>query len=266
MSKIWQAREEVLEWALRLMAGRVDVRGPGPHDDAEAEYAEDELVKAAEQLVSAKSLERREHGKEQKDTAGNPGEELLRRLSSAWTTYLHLVELLDEDGLELLPDSLGATGGLLAAMGHDLAGTQGCLDDEEWEIKRRAHAISYINNNSIAPLPVSLADPPATHRIKGAECPIGCGETLVIAEGGFITCTRLSCPNPLAAGEMLSPAARRQHQEEDERKVKEQDAHLKWSEEIAENSRILIEELKGAWWLKAATAYARLDELSQPVE
>lgn len=244
-TKTWQPREEVLEAAMLLMSSRVDARGPGPHDDAQEEYAEDEMVKAAERLVAAKNLERREKSKEQKDTVGNPGEELLRRLSSAWATYLHLIDLLDEDGLELLPDSLSGVGGLLSAIGHDLAGTQGCLDTDEWEIQRRAHTIAYINSNSIAALPVPLADPPMTHRVKGAECPMGCGETLILAEGGFLTCTHLSCTNPTAAGEMLSPAARHQHQEEEESRLRIAEAQGKLIAELGGQARVLIDELGG---------------------
>jgi hypothetical protein len=36
------------------------------------------------------------------------------------------------------------------------------------------------------------------------RCPMGCGETLILAEGGFATCSSLSCPRPAAASELLA--------------------------------------------------------------
>lgn len=44
--RTWEARERVLALSLRLLGSRIDDRPPGPHDDADAEYAEDELAKA----------------------------------------------------------------------------------------------------------------------------------------------------------------------------------------------------------------------------
>ena len=34
-------------------------------------------------------------------------------------------------------------------------------------------------------------------------CPMGCGETLFVAEGGWITCSYLHCPNPTALADIL---------------------------------------------------------------
>jgi hypothetical protein len=38
--------------------------------------------------------------------------------------------------------------------------------------------------------------------IKG-YCPMGCGETLFIAVGGYITCSLIGCPNPTAVADLL---------------------------------------------------------------
>lgn len=34
-------------------------------------------------------------------------------------------------------------------------------------------------------------------------CPMGCGETLFIAQGGYITCSYIPCPNPSAVADIL---------------------------------------------------------------
>lgn len=34
-------------------------------------------------------------------------------------------------------------------------------------------------------------------------CPMGCGETLFIGAGGYITCSWLTCPNPTAVCDLL---------------------------------------------------------------
>lgn len=52
------AREKVLAAAHRVMGGRIDDLPPGPHDDAEAEYAEDGLIAAAQELARAKLADR----------------------------------------------------------------------------------------------------------------------------------------------------------------------------------------------------------------
>lgn len=39
-------------------------------------------------------------------------------------------------------------------------------------------------------------------RIRGF-CPMGCGDTLFIADGGYITCSWHECPNPTAVAELL---------------------------------------------------------------
>lgn len=38
------------------------------------------------------------------------------------------------------------------------------------------------------------------------RCPMGCGETLMLAEGGFVTCCHLDCPRPDAASAILAGA------------------------------------------------------------
>jgi hypothetical protein len=47
MSRTIDTREEVLAAAHRVVGNRITVGLPGPHDDAEAEYAEDQLDDAA---------------------------------------------------------------------------------------------------------------------------------------------------------------------------------------------------------------------------
>ena len=39
--------------------------------------------------------------------------------------------------------------------------------------------------------------------VKG-YCPMGCGETLTVMAGGYITCRRLDCPRPDALTEILA--------------------------------------------------------------
>lgn len=34
-------------------------------------------------------------------------------------------------------------------------------------------------------------------------CPMGCGQTLFVAAGGYITCARLTCPRPDAVASLL---------------------------------------------------------------
>lgn len=38
--------------------------------------------------------------------------------------------------------------------------------------------------------------------VKGF-CPMGCGQTLTVMGGGYLTCRRLNCPRPDAASEIL---------------------------------------------------------------
>lgn len=42
----------------------------------------------------------------------------------------------------------------------------------------------------------------AKGRIRG-QCPMGCGETLFIGSGGYITCSYLECPNASAVSFIL---------------------------------------------------------------
>jgi hypothetical protein len=37
-------------------------------------------------------------------------------------------------------------------------------------------------------------------------CPMGCGRTLFLASGGYITCARDKCPDPGAASDLLADA------------------------------------------------------------
>ena len=34
-------------------------------------------------------------------------------------------------------------------------------------------------------------------------CPMGCGDTLFLGEGGFVTCSSLQCDNPTAVSDLL---------------------------------------------------------------
>ena len=43
---------------------------------------------------------------------------------------------------------------------------------------------------------------PDYERLRG-RCPMGCGETLFIGSGGFITCSYTACPNPSAVSDLL---------------------------------------------------------------
>lgn len=35
------------------------------------------------------------------------------------------------------------------------------------------------------------------------QCPMGCGETLFLGSGGYVTCSYIHCPNPAAVSELL---------------------------------------------------------------
>lgn len=34
-------------------------------------------------------------------------------------------------------------------------------------------------------------------------CPMGCGKTLFLGDGGYVTCSLLGCPNPSAVSDLL---------------------------------------------------------------
>lgn len=42
-----------------------------------------------------------------------------------------------------------------------------------------------------------------THLEVKGYCPMGCGDTLFLADGGYITCSWHQCPNPTAACDIL---------------------------------------------------------------
>lgn len=44
---------------------------------------------------------------------------------------------------------------------------------------------------------------PVDRKVQGF-CPMGCGETLVVAGGGHVTCMSLRCPRPDVVSELLS--------------------------------------------------------------
>lgn len=44
---------------------------------------------------------------------------------------------------------------------------------------------------------------PATRTIAG-YCPMGCGETLFVGKGGYLTCSALKCPRPDAVSDLLA--------------------------------------------------------------
>lgn len=181
--------------------------------------------------------------------------ELIRRLASARATAVRLGQILDEI-VDELPETLDGVGGLLSALGHDLDGTPGCLDEEEWETKRRAHVIAYLSAASVAPLP----EPGGYRRIAG-QCPMGCGETLISGEGGHITCTHLDCSNPAAVDEMLSPAAEAQRQEEDTERMRWLEKLAKRNQVMSDAVAVLLDELGDQWWLRAAAAFNELTTL-----
>ena len=45
-------------------------------------------------------------------------------------------------------------------------------------------------------------------RVVGV-CPLGCGRTLFLGDGGYVTCSWVRCPNRAAASELLEQAATR---------------------------------------------------------
>jgi hypothetical protein len=249
-----QAREEVLAAAHRLLSGRIDDRGPGPHDDAESEYSEDMLLAAAGKLVRAKLIDGLAEGEEPISRE----EELLRRLANAYANRASFARLLDEDALDKLPEDgpLSQLPSFLSALDHALAGTAGCLEPDEWEVGRRANAIAYLNA-SVAELPPE-AD--RGRKIVGV-CPMGCGETLFLGDGGHITCSYAGCPDATAAGGLVSQAASAQRTQEavtsaaDRFKV---EAEL---DAMRKHVAILLRSLKGAWWLDAAIAYQGLHRM-----
>ena len=42
--------------------------------------------------------------------------------------------------------------------------------------------------------------------LVSGQCPMGCGRTLMLGEGGHVTCSFLSCPDPTAADTILQTA------------------------------------------------------------
>lgn len=44
-----------------------------------------------------------------------------------------------------------------------------------------------------------------SRRVAG-HCPMGCGQTLFLGEGGHITCSWIECPNPTIVDEILDDA------------------------------------------------------------
>lgn len=48
-----------------------------------------------------------------------------------------------------------------------------------------------------------MTTPADTYRRVVGNCPMGCGQTLLLGEGGHITCSLLGCPRPTAVDELL---------------------------------------------------------------
>lgn len=46
--------------------------------------------------------------------------------------------------------------------------------------------------------------------VKG-YCPMGCGSTLFLGEGGFVTCSWINCPDPETVSKILEDAAEKDH-------------------------------------------------------
>lgn len=89
-------------------------------------------------------------------------------------------------------------------------------------------------------------------------CPMGCGETLFLGDGGHITCSNAECPDATAAGLLLSAAAASQRQEEESVRAADR-FKLEGRLEAMENLvRLLLAQLRDQWWLKAAEAYRGL--------
>jgi hypothetical protein len=184
-------------------------------------------------------------------------EELLRRVASAFATAAELRRGLGDD-LEELPSEgpLSAIPGFLSALDHDLAGTMGCLEEAEWNVGRRAKVIAYLAASGVVELPDEM------EVFAGVDgwCPMGCGPGLTLT-GHEIRCTNPECPNPTAAAEMLSEAALRQRREEEAAATSDRFALEGRLEGMESLVRVLLGELKGAWWLKAAAAYQGLDRM-----
>lgn len=255
-----QAREEILAAAHRLMSGRIDDRGPGPHDDAEAEYSEEMLLAAASKLVRAHFSD--SLSKDEEPISRE--EELLRRLAAAFATKATFDRGLAEGAIEDIPDDspLSQLPSFLSALDHALAGTKGCLESSEWQVGRRANAIAYLAA-SVAPLPdPATADLTGMSMIKVAGvCPMGCGETLFLGAGSAVTCALATCPNPSAASEKLSAAAAEQAADEAVAATTERFETEARLEAMGSLVAVLLVQLKGQWWLKAAAAYQGLDRL-----
>ena len=47
-------------------------------------------------------------------------------------------------------------------------------------------------------------------RIEG-QCPMGCGDTLFVGSGGYVTCSWHACPNPTAVADLLLDHATPNH-------------------------------------------------------
>jgi uncharacterized protein DUF6085 len=47
-----------------------------------------------------------------------------------------------------------------------------------------------------------------TFKSVRGECPMGCGRTLFLGEGGYVTCSYAFCPDPGAATRLLESPAR----------------------------------------------------------
>jgi hypothetical protein len=98
-------------------------------------------------------------------------------------------------------------------------------------------------------------------------CPMGCGETLFLGDGGHVTCSFEQCPDRTAAGMLLSAAAAQQRQQEESAQAADR-FKLEGRVEALENLvRMLLVQLKGSWWLKAAAAYNSLHRMvNEPEE
>lgn len=47
-----------------------------------------------------------------------------------------------------------------------------------------------------------MSDQVGHPKVKGC-CPMGCGDTLFLGTGGYVTCSLIGCPDPSAASEIL---------------------------------------------------------------
>jgi hypothetical protein len=56
---------------------------------------------------------------------------------------------------------------------------------------------------AVLPMTPSSHESGTMQKVQGI-CPMGCGETLFLGDGGYVTCSWMECPDPAAPSEMLT--------------------------------------------------------------